>query len=283
MTVDPHAVDNDSRFLDDIIVDQCQRHADKVALCCGERELSYAQLAAKINGFVVALQNRGVKQGDFVAVLLVPGLDITPALLAIVRLGAVYTPLDPEHPISQLDERCREVNPALVLSERTLESTVKGLSRPVLWVEETGDAPSTAPPPRRLEDPACIFFTSGTTGTPKGVLGSQRALREAILSPARYLGLGERDTLNAMARYAWSISMMELLMPLAVGGTSMIVTRDQALNLDQLAMVAVHCSAFHCPPALLKSLEEMDKMRKTAIEERNAWRRQYADSQAVRQ
>jgi len=249
-------------FLEQVVIAHAQSSPHKPAIVYRDNSLTYLELAMRIDAIAASLLARGVVPGDFVAILLEPGLDITAALLGTIKVGAIYAPMDPEHPDSQLEERFDEIKPRVLLTQEVLNERAQTFGLEVLTTEAsmTERMMSGMPPvpsvERSLSDPACIFFTSGTTGKAKGVLGSQFALREAILSPARFLSFDNTDTLNSIARYAWSISMMEMLVPLVVGGTSIILDRAQALDLDGLALNAGHCTAFHCPPALLKSVSE---------------------------
>lgn len=245
-------------FLDDIISDVAEKYPDKPALIYGDASLTYREFIKRVEALTTALLLQGVVPGDFVATLLHPGLDITPALLAIHRVGAIYTPLDPDHPPDQLQTRLQDVDAKLILVDSQSWEKASALNTPGLEVTSLlhqgfVNRTAIAMPERSLENPACIFFTSGTTGKPKGVVGSFRAMRDSILEPTVDLGFEPQDRINSMARYAWSISMLELLSPLVVGGTSVILDRSISLNFDELKNKLMDCTAFHAPPALLKS------------------------------
>lgn len=245
-------------FLDDIIFDVAEKYPDKPALIYGDASLTYREFIKRVEALTKALLLQDVVPGDFVATLLHPGLDITPALLAIHRVGAIYTPLDPDHPPDQLQTRLQDVSAKLILVDSQSWEKASALNAPGLEVASLlhqgfVNRTAIAMPERTLENPACIFFTSGTTGKPKGVVGSFRAMRDSILEPTVDLGFEPQDRINSMARYAWSISMLELLSPLVVGGTSVILDRSISLNFDELKNKLMDCTAFHAPPALLKS------------------------------
>lgn len=254
-----HDVDQSEVFLDEIILAFAQSSPTKTAIVYRDQHVSYGELAQRVNNVCFALRHVGVEAGDFVVVLLPPAVDVTISLLAISRLGAIYAPLDPEHPDTQLRARCADITPTCIITDVAGKNRVQGWARSTVVVNEIAETTNkidTTPVVRNLKAPACIFFTSGTTGEPKGVLGSFRAMRDSILSPVRFLDINENDTLNSIARYAWSISMLELLAPLVVGGTSLLLDRAQALNLDWLKANADRCTAFHCPPALLRKLAD---------------------------
>lgn len=249
-------VDSEILFLDEIVLQQCRKSPKKTAIEFESTQLSYQQLALKINTLAGQLSAAGVHSGDFVAVLLPPCAEISIALLAITRMGGIYAPLDPEQEDATLKPYFQATPMRCIVTTESLAERFKGWADTIIAVDTLNAEPTAElidAPPRDLSQPACIFFTSGTTGTAKGVLGSALALRNSIIDPAKALNFSQQDVLNSIARYAWSISMLEILVPLVVGGTSLVLDRKKALNLAWLQQQAQKCTAFHCPPALLRS------------------------------
>lgn len=249
------------QFLDQIILSWGETQPSKVAIIYRDQDLTYGQLKNRVRALAAGLKLAGVKEGDFVATLLEPGLDITAALLAIGQVGAIYAPLDPEHPDEQLQERLEDIQASLIVTQSSLRERVSELNVPFRLVDQllhegAISRMKAVESQRQPGDPACIFFTSGTTGKAKGAIATYEGHRNSIIEPVADLGLTGNDTLNSIARYAWSISMLELLGPLVVGGTSLILDRAAALNFDELYEWARKCTAFHCPPALLKRFSE---------------------------
>ncbi len=242
--------------LADVILSHSESSPNKVAIKYEDTDLTYEQLNNKVLRLTQQLISVGVKPGDFVVVLLSPCSGITIALLAILRAGAIYTPLDPEHPNSQLAAQYKETKATCTITESAFVKKANNWGEHTLNIADvdTLTVPCFSPVPLYApEASACIFFTSGTTGKPKGVLGSATAMRDSIIGPAINLTFNSTDTLNSIARFAWSISMLELLAPLVVGGTSLILNRQKALDLNWLMDQAVKCSTFHLPPALLRN------------------------------
>lgn len=251
-----------SEFIDEIVLRNARNNPDKCAITSGADSLTYAELDVGVRNLVNLLLESGAKPGDMIAVFMESGYQVSITLLAVQAIGCIYAPLDPQHTLSQLMEKSQIISPRFIIHDAGRKQMVAQIPMTdcvtVEWVPDrmflpTGKLPKVE---RSLEDPACIFFTSGTTGAPKAIVGSARALREAVLQPAKHLSLSASDTVNALARSAWSISMLELLAPLVVGGTSRILNREKALNFDWLLEQLSHCTCFHSPPALLKSLSE---------------------------
>jgi amino acid adenylation domain-containing protein len=137
----------------------------------------------------------------------------------------------------------RDAELSLLLTRSDLAGHWHGLSLPMLLLDETqtqteaeDDAPpDTAPPPdaerdARPEDPAYVIYTSGSTGRPKGVKVPHRAVVNFLLSMQHEPGLRKEDVLVAVTTLSFDIAVLELLLPLSVGATVVLATREQAID-----------------------------------------------------
>ncbi len=245
------------QFLDDIILSHADSQPDRTAVVFNEVRRSYRELAERVARLSAQLIKQGVGRDRFVIALFAPTPEIITTALATFRVGGIYAPLDPDYPDAQLKDRIDEMPDGVIVTSSDLEARAKQWGYPVIVVDALpySDAAVPAPPPdRHPEDAACIFFTSGSTGKPKGVLGSYEAVTRSVTEPAHSFGFTQAEVINSLARYSWSISMLELFAPLAVGGTCLLLDRMQALNLPWLLECASQTTAFHCPPALLAEL-----------------------------
>lgn len=242
-------------YLDEVIA---LHSSDKSAITFNKLTLSYNQLENNINNLANTLVRLGINKGDVVATLFESGFEATIALLAITKIGAIYAPFDTKHPELLLKKRADILDIKSLLYHGNLGVLSKRILNSALSYQVSFDLLATTTPPvkRNPLDPACIFFTSGTTTEPKAIVGSALALKKSIIEPTELLALTSNDCLNAVARYAWSISMLELLAPLVVGGQSLLLDRAKVLNFDWLAEQLTQCTAFHCPPALLMPFSE---------------------------
>jgi amino acid adenylation domain-containing protein len=233
---------------------------ERTAVYWDEGTLSYAQLGAQVRSLSAALLAAGAGEGKGVAVFLERGPRLLVALLAIMRAGSHYIPLDPSHP----EERNRRIlnvaAPSLVLIERATADALPSPSGAALFDLDAPRAAEAADSGVRTEPGAIayIIFTSGSTGDPKGVEVPQRALSNFLYSMAQAPGMGPGDTLLALTTISFDIAGLELYLPLVCGGSVEIAGRHVALDPALLAQRLRERPAtiFQATPATFRMLLE---------------------------
>jgi amino acid adenylation domain-containing protein len=217
-----------------------------------DRSLAYGELNARANALARSLTASGLAAEDRVAVVLEPSFDVVVALLAVLKAGAVYVPLDPGYPPARMSASLEDIQPRLVLTRERFDEVAKaaeGLSGDNLGL------------PVRPQQTAYIYYTSGTTGKPKGAAASQANLASYIRAARERYQIAASDVMPAIARFSFSISMFELMSPLAAGGTLLVLDRDHILDLDRMARTLAETTLFHAGPSLLKNLVAHIKRR----------------------
>jgi amino acid adenylation domain-containing protein len=221
---------------------QADRTPQRTALVVKEALLSYAALDARANRLAHVLRSRGIGRGQRVGVCVKRSAEMLAALLGILKSGAAYVPLDPAFPEARLRLMAEDAQMALVLSTADLAGSV-GLPRErQLLLDADAQIIAGAPDTRlpvdaradsyaaRPEDPAYVIYTSGSTGKPKGVVVPHRAVVNFLASMAREPGLVADDVLVAVTTLSFDIAVLELQLPLAVGATIVLATRDEAMD-----------------------------------------------------
>jgi amino acid adenylation domain-containing protein len=229
---------------------------DAVALDFRGERYSYAELNGRANHLAHGLLARGVRPGARVVVALEPSPDTTVALLGILKAGAVYVPLDPNYPPARIRTILEDTRPFAAVTQAHLAERLS-FAPESLIVLGALSARSLAENPRRTVRPehtAAIFYTSGTTGKPKGVMLSYANLRHYVEVAVDRYELGPSDVMPSIARHSFSISLFELLTPLVAGGTSLLLEREHVLDPARLSRSLMHVTAFHAGPSLLKGL-----------------------------
>ncbi|MET9480900.1 amino acid adenylation domain-containing protein [Streptomyces sp. NPDC006638] len=196
---------------------------DAVALAGVHRSMTYGELDRTADAWAAGLVAAGVGPGAFVPVLLPRGPELVVALLAVLKAGGAYAALDPDWPARRLREATADLAAPLVVA-RSAAGTPDGHGLPV-WTPPTG--PVEAPPGFRPAevagtDPACVFFTSGTTGRPKGVVTPHRATAR-LFAPDTFARFGTGTVTPLAAPPPWDAFSLELWSALLNGGRSVVV------------------------------------------------------------
>lgn len=199
--------------------------------------LTYEALSRRASSVAASLVAAGVKPNDLVGVSLDRHADMLAALLGIWMAGAAYVPLDPKFPADRLRYMVEQSAIEVLVSERALVASLpfdRDAQHLVLLEDvEEGQAPSLPPcPPERT---AYVIFTSGSTGKPKGVVLSHGAVSNFLRAMTERPGLTADDRLLGVTTLSFDIAVLELYLPLWVGGTAVVASADEAA--DGLALL----------------------------------------------
>jgi surfactin family lipopeptide synthetase A len=224
-------------LLHELFEAQVQRAPERTALRVEATTLSYAELDARANRIAQALRARGVGRGQRIGLCVERGPDLLAGVLGILKAGAAYVPLDPAFPENRLRFMAEDAQLALLVSTAALAGSC-GLPRARQLLLDTDAAVLAAQSDQRLtpaaaldaraEDPAYVIYTSGSTGQPKGVVVPHRAVVNFLTSMAREPGLTAEDVLVAVTTLSFDIAVLELQLPLTVGATVVLASRDEA-------------------------------------------------------
>ncbi len=226
-------------LLHELLHAQTTRTPDATAQICGAIRVSYAQLWAQAHRIAHALRARGVQRGSRVGLCLPRDADMLPALLGVLVAGAGYVPLDPSFPTSRLADMAEDADLALLIAKSTSADALPWPRAQSLWLDsdaaEIDVQPDTAPAADAQRDAtpeslAYMIYTSGSTGKPKGVMLPHRAVVNFLLAVAQRPGLTSGDMLLAVTTLSFDISVLELMLPLTVGATVLLASREQAAD-----------------------------------------------------
>lgn len=195
-----------------------------IAVVHGARQVSYAELDRTADSWAASLARRGVGTGDLVPVLLPRGIELIVSVLAVLKLGAAYALLDPAWPDRRIQEVTTQLGARLIV---TGDTACGRAGLPVWSPTRHGHAAPRPPagfrPPTVAADaPACVFFTSGTTGQPKGVLTPHHATAR-LVRPGTFARFDTATVIPLAAALPWDAFSLELWSALLSGGTSLVV------------------------------------------------------------
>ncbi len=215
---------------------QVKRRPDATALVFEGNTLNYSQLNTQANRLAHYLVGKGIGLEDPVAIALPRSPEMLVGLLAILKAGGTYVPLDPAFPAERLRYMMEDSGAKVLVTLRPLSETV--LSGPNLvrvhldeeqdQIEQQSDEP--LPPLAKPSNRAYVIYTSGSTGRPKGVEIEHRALTNFLCSMAREPGLKETDVLLAVTTLGFDIAGLELFLPLITGARIELASWGTALD-----------------------------------------------------
>jgi amino acid adenylation domain-containing protein len=218
-----------------LVTRHCAPESTRPALTCGGKQLSYGELLPAVEALAGTLAASGRQPGELAGICLPRSVDMVVAMLAVLRGGSAYVPLDPAFPEQRLAYMVERSRLSHVITTRALRPL---FDRARVHVTEIGDDTSRpAPPPAAAagDATAYVIYTSGSTGKPKGVAVPRRAVTNLLLSMLRRPGAAADDTLCAVTTLSFDIAVLELLVPLCAGAAVVIATEEEARDPRLLA------------------------------------------------
>ncbi len=195
-------------------------------------ELTYGELDARARHLAARLRAGGIGPETLVALCFERTPELPVALLAVLRAGGAYLPLEPTQPPARLDALLDDARPALVLTERRLRHRLRADAVPVMCVDELDDAstpsglaPAENEPILHPEQAAYVVYTSGSTGAPKGVVVPHAPLLAHCRAVGAAYALSAADRVLQFSSLAFDVAAEELFPTWAAGGT--VVFRGQ--------------------------------------------------------
>ncbi|WP_405021332.1 amino acid adenylation domain-containing protein [Kitasatospora sp. NBC_00070] len=209
-----------SRTVPEAVAAWAARTPDAPAVRDAHTRLGYAELDARADALAHALRRRGAGPGTLVALAVPPSVDTAVAMLAVLRTGAAYVPVDPDYPPARVRQMLADARPVLLVTGAGVPADLPAGDLPRLGLDDpelrAPAAPGPLPRPRP-SDPAYVIYTSGSTGRPKGVVVPHLALANHMDWMADHLHLTPDDRVLARTSTSFDASVWELWLPLTQG------------------------------------------------------------------
>ncbi|MFF8725802.1 amino acid adenylation domain-containing protein [Streptomyces sp. NPDC015171] len=246
------------RVFDDV----ARAHPERTALAGRGGEVSYRELQARANRLAHRLIARGVAPGDRVPVLVGRGPAAVTAILAVLKAGAAYVPVDLGQPADRVRTIVADCGARHVLASPEVAQLDEGVAAEILTVTGEADEHAAFPdtPPERDTAPqslAYVIYTSGSTGRPKGVLVEHRNAAGFVRNVQEMFGLGPADRVLHFASLGFDVSVFEIFGALLSGARLYVVDDEERSSLDALDTVLAGegITVIDLPPAIMELLD----------------------------
>ncbi len=235
------------------------RHPMKVALVCGTAQHTYSDVDLRAREIAAALEQRGIRRGERVALFLDNGIEFVAGVVAILRIGSVFMPINPLTKGDKLAYMLADARASALLTSDVLAPVwtgglaqlgalhtvlVSGAlpagsdSRALAWPDRTTPAPASQAGRETIDqDLASIIYTSGSTGFPKGVMLTHLNMVSAARSVSTYLGLRESDVILCALPLAFDYGLYQMLMAFRLGAT-LVLERSFSFPVKVLEVMA---------------------------------------------
>ncbi|WP_329285887.1 non-ribosomal peptide synthetase [Streptomyces sp. NBC_00691] len=254
---------------------QVRRSPEAVALVCEDRELTYAALNDAADRLSRHLRSRGVGAEDVVGVALPRSPELVVALLAVMKAGAAYLPLDADHPQDRIAYMLSDAGARTVVTVRDLAGDLPGtagITRLLLDDPATEAALAAASDPGpapeiALDQAAYVIYTSGSTGRPKGVVVSHDGVGSLIATATDRIGVTAGSRVVQFASVGFDVTVWDLIMSLCVGGRIIVVPAERRVAGPALTEYIARHRATHMilPPSLVSALPQECELPQGAV------------------
>lgn len=240
----------------DFIEENAKVIGDKVAVIYSEDKITYKELNDRSNALAYELKSQGVSEGDYVVIIPERSIEMIIGILAILKCGAIYVPVDPSYPNERIKYIVETCNPKIIL---TIGKKISFKNNKSLNIKDRNYDKTNKKNPIRTQEKDSIaycIFTSGTTGRPKGVLLNHKGLINLVLNYKEIYGISENDVLLQFASIAFDQSVWDIFTILVLGGTLCLMSKEliNEPRLLEIYMEKNKVSVIALTPAYIKLL-----------------------------
>ncbi|QOR34871.1 amino acid adenylation domain-containing protein [Clostridium sp. 'deep sea'] len=254
----------------ELIEKQVINNPHSIAVEFHNNQLTYSQLNEKANLLASYLQQKGVKTNDIVGLLAERSLETVVAIVAILKVGAAYMPINPLYPSNRINYMIRDSKTKLVLAQNKFLNNLL-IEQEIIDINDKNaySTNSYKPNPLNSSNTAYVIYTSGSTGKPKGVEVSHKSLHNFLNS--FYIrfnkNIGYSDKCLSLTNISFDVAVAEIFFPLCYGATLVLFENDLVLNINNIAQTIVNkkITFTYIPPTILQEVYNLIKDKDIAL------------------
>ena len=281
----------------ELFEEQAKKTPNNVAVVFGMQKLTYKELNERANSLAYYLRKNGIETNDLVGIMVNRSLEMIIGMLAVLKAGGAYIPIDPTYPKDRIEYMLKNSNSKLLLTQEHLHDITD--FKNCVYIDLSNDSIYSLPNDNlnhtnTPEDLAYVIYTSGSTGLPKGVMLKQRNIINFVYGIMKEFGFTYKDTIVSITTFSFDIFVLESLLPILNGLKTVITSEEEQTDIKMFnelckknnvtifqttpsrlqAMLAKENSFDFIkklkyiliggepfPPALLKQLQESSKAR----------------------
>ena len=226
---------------------QVNKTPDATAIVCEDQSLSYSELNCRANRLAQHLIGLGVRLETRVAICVERSPAMVVGILAIMKAGGTYVPLDSNNSSGRLDDILQDTSPAVIMADPIGQAMLKGSTLTVVDPNMLLDHPSSNPcvPELTSRHLAYIIYTSGSTGKPKGVMIEHRGLVNLAQTHTKFCGIHQQSRVLQFAPLSFDASVWDTMLPLSCGASLYLPPNPVRQDRDTLWKHMIHHSVTH--------------------------------------
>ncbi|KAL4798424.1 hypothetical protein BDV19DRAFT_386311 [Aspergillus venezuelensis] len=243
-------------LLHEVLASIAGSRPDSTAVVAWDGNWTYADLHTQATALAACLQSMGVSRGVYVPLLFEKSRWVPVAMLAILKAGGAFVPLDPSHPPDRLRSVIDQVQPPVVIAGESLQEAAKTLTAaPVVTpTMQIGSIPTLSVTEQSARDPCYVVFTSGSTGAPKGTVAHHEGILCAMRALVDRLPVAADTRMLQFSSAAWDGSILEYIVPWLTGGSVCIPSESDRRHALGRAIADLGANWLHLTPSVLRTL-----------------------------
>jgi len=249
---------------------QVLQNPNAIAVACDDKEMRYTELNCKANQLAHYLVEEGIRTDDLVAICVDRSFDMMIGLLAILKAGAAYLPIDPNYPHDRIEFTLNDSKAKIVLTQELIKESLPKIQTKQVCIDtfDLSKYPqSNVENDAKVNDLAYVIYTSGTTGRPKGVMLEHANVDRLFKSTEQYFDFNKNDIWSFFHSFAFDFAVWEIWGALLYGGKVVIVPYSISRSPEEFykLLIKEKITILNQTPSAFKQLIEVDKYNETKL------------------